>query len=71
MTRKQYTRRVQALALAIYHHPESIYPKNYRIGDALRHIRDVSKNVPKMFGSYAAAWNCDAVKWAREFYGVK
>lgn len=70
MTRKQYIRKLQSLTIAIYNHPESVFPKGYKLGEALKHNRDYAKNVPAKFGSYENAWNSQVVAWARNFYGV-
>lgn len=70
MTRKQYVHKLWGLTLAIYRHPESIFPDEYKVGEALKHNKKFAKKVPETFGSYEAAWNSEAVKWAREYYGV-
>ena len=69
MTRKQYTHKIQQLTIAIYKHPESTV-QGCKLGTALKRTKDNAKNVPATFGSYEAAWNCDVLRWAREYYGV-
>lgn len=66
MTRKTYIKKVRALAVAIAQHPTS--PVDYTSGDAQKSIVSKAKNVPGHFGSYTAAWNCEAMVWARRFY---
>jgi len=68
MTRKQYINKGQQLILAIYKHPQSLYPEGQKIGEHLKHFKKNAKSVPEKFGSYEAAWNCDIMKWARENY---
>lgn len=68
MTRKQYVHKLWNLILAIRNHPGNPYPDDYKIGRALKYAKDNAKNVPKAFGSYEAAWNCKAMKMARDLY---
>ena len=70
MTRKKYIHKVQELVLAIHRHPASLYPEEYKVGTALKHVRDYAKKVPKNFGSYEEAWNSEHMIWACEHYGV-
>ena len=70
MTRKKYIHKIQSLIIAIHNHPTSLYPEGYKLGESLKHARDYARNVPKNFGSYEAAWNCEAIAWARNHYGV-
>lgn len=70
MTRKEYINKIQALTLAIYRNPESSFLKGFKVGDALKRVKERAKDVPKTYGSYEAAWNSDVLKWAREHYGV-
>lgn len=70
MTRKKYIHKVQMLVIAIYNHPDSIYPEGYRLGEGLKRVKEAAKYIPERFGSYEAAWNSKAAKWAREYYGV-
>lgn len=70
MTRKKYIHKVQEMILAVHRHPSSLYPEGHKVGTALKHVRDYAKEVPKNFGSYEAAWNSEAMIWAREYYGV-
>ncbi len=69
MTRKKYINKVQQLTIAIYKHPDSNV-KGHKLGKALKYIKANAKSVPAKFGSYDEAWNCDAMRWAREHYGV-
>jgi hypothetical protein len=69
MTRKQYINKGQQLIIAVYNHPES-FMKGRKLGDCLKTFRDNAKRVPAKFGSYEAAWNSGAMRWAREHYGV-
>ena len=71
MTRKKYINKIQALTLAVYRHPESNFLHGFKVGEALKHVKEHAKTVPKTYGSYEAAWNDEALKWAREHYGVK
>ena len=71
MTRKQYINKLWTLTIAIYNHPESIFPDGYKLGEALKHNKAFAKNIPATFGSYEAAWNSEHMKWAREHYGVR
>lgn len=70
MTRKKYIRNVQRMMIAIFNHPKSFYPDDYKLGEALKHIRDHAKEVPTKFGSYAAAWNSETMNWIKDHYGV-
>lgn len=71
MTRKQYVHKLWMLTLAIYKSEKPLLPEGYKVGEALKHNKAYAKKVPQTFGSYEAAWNCEATKWAREFYGVE
>ena len=71
MTRKQYVHKLWMLTLAIYNSEKPLLPEGYKVGEALKHNKAYAKKVPKTFGSYEAAWNCEHMKWAREFYGVE
>lgn len=66
MTRKTYIKKLRALAVAIATHPTSAI--EYSTGEAQKHIVRYAKKVPANFGSYAAAWNSEAMIWARRFY---
>ena len=68
MTRKQYVHKLWHLILTIRNHPASMYPDDYKIGIQLKYAKDNAKNVPKVFGSYEAAWNDKAMKLARDLY---
>lgn len=68
MTRKQYINKGQQLILAIYNHPQSLYPEGQKIGEQLKRFKKNAKFVPEIYGSYEAAWNCAIMKWAREHY---
>ncbi len=68
MTRKKYIKKGQALMVAIAKHPETIYPKGFKIGQALKYFKGYAKNVPGIHGSYQAAWDSDVMKWARNHY---
>ena len=68
MTRKQFINKGQRLMLAIYNDPNGLYPDGFKIGEALKKFKENAKNVPKTFGSYEEAWNCEPMKWAREHY---
>lgn len=68
MTRKKYIHKIQNLMIAIYNHPDSFYPDGYKLGSALKHAKEFAKQVPVKNGSYEAAWNCEAMRWAREHY---
>ena len=70
MTRKKYINLGTKLVVAMYKSPDSIV-KGVSVGSMIRHFRDNAKHVPEVFGSYEAAWNCEAMKWARENYGDK
>ena len=70
MTRKKYIHKLQNLCLTVHRHPDSIYPEGHKLGESLKHVRDFAKEVPKNFGSYEAAWNSEAMVWARNHYGV-
>lgn len=75
MTRKMYLRKLQVLVIAIHNHPTTPFGYSKRsLGDALREVRDkvnagALKNTP--WRSYDEAWNCEAMRWARDFYGVR
>ena len=75
MTRKQYIRKMQSFVIAVHRHPTT--PNNYtsrRLGDLLRETRDkINQNGIKGSGyqSYADAWNCDVMQWARHHYGLQ
>lgn len=62
MTRKQYYHKGMQLIVAI--HKQS----GGNLGKALSHFRDAHREAPKHFGSYENAWNCEAMRWARNFY---
>ena len=66
MTRKQYKNKVRELIIAVYNNS----CKDYKLGVTLKQSQDIDniKDVAKRFGSYEAAWNCDAMRWARQFY---
>lgn len=68
MNRKTYIHKMQHLLLAIYNHAESFYPENYKIGLALKRVKEAASTVPVMFGSYDKAWNSETLKWARNYY---
>lgn len=68
MTRKQYINKAQVLVIAIHKTIHKTSHKRYKLGNALRTFRDGAKNVPGEFGSYEAAWNCDAMRFARKHY---
>ena len=70
MTRKKYIHKLQNMITAIHKDPASIYPEGCKLGESLKHARDFAKEVPKNFGSYEAAWNSEAMVWARNHYGV-
>lgn len=71
MTRKQYVRKLTALTIAIHNAPESNFKDGSKhLGNALRYVKAKAKTVPATWGSYDAAWNSDAMKWARKHYGV-
>ena len=70
MTRKKYIHNLWSLTLAIYRNPESNFMKGFKVGEALKNNKRAAKEVPKRFGSYEAAWNSEAMKWARQHYGV-
>lgn len=57
MTRKTYEKKMKALLVAIYNHPESHFPEDYKIGEALKHYNAKTIDLSKVGGSYKAAWN--------------
>lgn len=72
MTRKKYINNLIRLAIAIYRHPNSVYPENYKIGNSLRDIRRKgAQSAIKNFGSYDKAWNNEAIVFTRKFYGLE
>lgn len=70
MTRKQYQRRIQELVIALHNDPEMTFTENDKVGIATRRAHDNAKRAAQLFGSYDAAWNCEAVKWLRNRYGM-
>lgn len=68
MTRKQYIKKGQQLILAIYKDIQSDFPENHKVGKALKQFKENAKNVPKTFGSYEEAWNCEPMRFARRHY---
>lgn len=68
MKRKTYEKKLRAMLAAIYHHPESNFVNSYSLGQAMKHSTAHAGDAAKNFGSYDAAWNCSAMRWAREFY---
>lgn len=70
MTRKQYQRRMQELVIAVHNDPEITCTGRDTIGVATRRTHDNAKRAAQLFGSYEAAWNCEAVKWLRNRYGM-
>ncbi len=65
MTRKKYINNMRWLMLAFYHAHKSGYSDGYKIGKQIRDIKINAPNVPKTFGSYENAWNCDVIMWFR------
>lgn len=68
MKRKTYEKKLRAMLTRIYHHPTSDFPKEYSLGQGIKYSMSHAKDGAKNFGSYAAAWNNEAMRWAREFY---
>lgn len=68
MTRKQFQRRIQELVIALHKDPEMTFTE--KVGIATRRAHDNAKRAAQLFGSYEAAWNCDAVRWLRNKYGM-
>ena len=68
MTRKEYVHKMQALVLAMRNHPESRYAGGYKVGNALRNVRNASDKAVRLFGSYQGAWDSVWIKWARAHY---
>lgn len=68
MTRKTYEKKMKALLVAIYNHPESHFPESYKIGETLKHYNAKTIDLSKVGGSYKAAWNSDIFKWCRRYY---
>lgn len=66
MKRKTYIKKIWALEAAIAKHPSTM--SEIMTGESLKHSTRYAKKVPANFGSYEAAWNCDAMKWARSYY---
>lgn len=68
MKRKTYEKKLRAMLAAIYHHPESNFVNSYSLGQGMKYSMSHAREGAKNFGSYEAAWNNDAMRWAREFY---
>lgn len=68
MTRKKYIGKIQHLVLAVAAAEGSFYGN--KIGGQLRYVRDHVRMAAQAHGSYAAAWDSDAIRWMRKHYGV-
>ena len=68
MTRKTYEKKMKALMVAIYNHPESHFPEDYKIGEALKRWNAKTIDLPKVGGSYKAAWNSEPLIFCRRHY---
>ena len=69
MKRKTYKKKLRALLVAIQQHPMSRYPEGYKPGESMKDSMSAKMDfVNGKFHSYDEAWNCSAMKWAREYY---
>lgn len=68
MTRKQYINKVQWMILA-FSKSNMRFP-GWKMGEALKNAKRKAKDVPKVFGSYEAAWNSDVMEEVRKLLGL-
>ena len=68
MTRKTYEKKMKALLVAIYNHPESNFPESYKIGETLKHYDAKTIDLSKVGGSYKAIWNSEQFIFCRRHY---
>ena len=66
MKRKQYIHKMWAVTVECSKRFPEWYEHGGNLGQALKHNKDFAKDVPKTFGSYEAAWNCEAMVKLRE-----
>lgn len=66
MTRERYIKKVQHVVVEA----SNKLARNPKLGEALKYTRDHATDVPKVFGSYDAAWNSEAMKSLRDMLEI-